>query len=123
MFYDDEDLFFLCGETRLDVVTVYLIFLLELLHRTKLQQTHVDQLLQVLVKCEDVFPNVKKPINPQFRITAMMSSGENKRERKSPFIKQLSFHSGRQRSDKMVLLHRVTDIFLQSIHLWTQVNK
>ena len=40
-------------------VTAYLVFLLELLHGTKLQQTHVDQLLQVLVKYEDVFPDLK----------------------------------------------------------------
>lgn len=58
---DDTDLFSLCGVFcgRLDAVTAYLVFLLELLHRTKLQQTHVDQLLQVLVKYEDVFPDSK----------------------------------------------------------------
>ena len=51
----------LCGVfcSRLDTLTAYLVFILELLHRTKLQQTHVDQLLQVLVKCEDVFPDFK----------------------------------------------------------------
>lgn len=36
---DDKDLFSLCGVFcgRLDAVTAYLVFLLELLHRTKLQ--------------------------------------------------------------------------------------
>lgn len=43
-------------------VNVYLVFLLELLHETKLQQTHADQLLQVLMKIEDVFPDVNKNI-------------------------------------------------------------
>lgn len=39
----------------------YLIFVHVLLYRTKLQQTHVDQLLQVLVEWEEVFPDMKNP--------------------------------------------------------------
>jgi len=38
------------------LVSLYLVFILELLHRAKLQQAHVGQLLQLLVKGEDVLP-------------------------------------------------------------------
>lgn len=40
------------------------------------------------------------------------------REEGSPFVKKLSFHPGRQRSDQVVLFHRVVEVFLQIIHLW-----
>lgn len=36
-----------------------LVFLFELLCGSKVQQTHVDQLLEVLVKSKDVLPEIK----------------------------------------------------------------
>ncbi len=64
----------------------------------------------------------KEPRAPQWRETVMMSYRDRERERQSPFVKQLSFHSGRQLSNKIVLLQGVAEIFLQSIHLWTQIH-
>lgn len=50
---------FLCGVFVADLwFSVYLVFLLELLHRPKLQHTHVDQPLQVLMKGENVSPDI-----------------------------------------------------------------
>lgn len=37
-----------------------LVFLFEFLCGSKVQQTHVDQLLEVLVKSKDVLPEIKK---------------------------------------------------------------
>lgn len=64
----------------------------------------------------------KEPINRWFRVTIMMCYRDRKTEWKLPFIKQLYSHSGGQRSDKMVLLHRVVQIFLQSIDLWLSTD-
>lgn len=107
------------------LVSLYLVFILELLHRAKLQQAHVGQLLQLLVKGEDVLPERGNRHILQSEWTLHIGSrtgGERRRERKSPFEKQLSFHPGGQFSDKMVLLHGVFQVFLQSVHLWSQVS-
>lgn len=61
----------------------------------------------------------KKSRNTQFRIivACMMRHREKKGTRKSPLKKQLSSHSGGQRTNEIVLLHRVIEIFFQSFHL------
>lgn len=48
----------------------------------------------------------------------MKQHRDKKRSRKAPFKKQLSSHSGGQRTNKIVLLDRVTEIFFQFVDLW-----
>lgn len=69
---DDEELFYLGGVFVADLVNVYQVFLLELLLRTKVQQTHVDQPLEVLMKCKDVFPDIKNPKIENLELNAQL---------------------------------------------------
>lgn len=64
--------------------TVNLVFLLELLHRTKLHQTHVDQFLKVLVKWKDVLAKIKNPkvlqLGLKETVTAVVTDRAGKKE-------------------------------------------
>lgn len=48
-----------CPYSPCGVDAAYLVFVRELLHRTKQQQAHVDQLLQVHMERKDVSPEVE----------------------------------------------------------------
>lgn len=69
---DDGELFYLGGLFVVDLVNVYLVFLLELLHRTKMQQAHVDQPLEVLMKCKDIFPDEKNPSKKNLELNVQL---------------------------------------------------
>lgn len=107
---------------------VYLVFFLEFLRRAELQQTHVDQPLQVFMKHKDVLPETKTNTHSECLISHSSSGfqvAESERDgkgRKSPFIKQLSFRLRRQHSNQVMLLHGVVEEFLYSIHLWIKIR-
>lgn len=98
----------------------HLVFLFELLCGTKVQQAHVDQLLEVLVESKDVPPEGRSRTASRLALPAAKTETGGGKEG-SPPVQQLPPHARGQRSDQEVLLHRVVDVFLQIIHLQSHV--
>lgn len=100
----------------------HLVFLFELFCGTKVQQAHVDQLLEVLVESKDVPPEGRSRTASRLEPPAAKTeTGLGGGEGGSPPVQQLPPHARGQRSDQEVLLDGVVDVFLQIIHLHSRV--